>query len=434
MVDITNNFSSLFKRKQDSAKTAASPANVPFTSTKRTTPTFKSLGKEAPVIPIPTTAPQSTVDGAIKPPFAPPVQGPIRPPVTPTPLPAPTAAATPSDGTFTTPSGATVDTSGKVISPPTTDAGAVAETDPQRDTFREALLASLTPSKEEKGIQEELARMLTGFETGVEGIRTQAIPTGLLRGQAAALERQVGLQAAPLQRQLGLLQEQRTGEQTRAETELGFREADIEAAKPPEAEPGFTLAPGQTRFDASGEVVASGGPKPISEAAITAAIARTEKDEAARASQTTTIGIINEILGSEGLGKVSGKSRFGIAARTAATGDVRAKLVQLKALTSLGERDKLKGSGTISDFEAGMLANSATSLNFAIQDDGKITLSDEEADQALRNIRGVLLAKTGELVTVIASDPATGVTERFENVTREDIENAALKGLLIDYE
>lgn len=412
--------------------------------------------------PLPVTAQPSPTQpapigqqAAVAPPVAPPTIPPVTPQVTPP------------------------------VTPPTPTPFQPSPQDAQLQALRQQFLGTLAPTTEEQQIQQRLAGIVTGEERGAEAIRTQAIPTPLLRGQAAALERQVGIQAAPLQRQLGLLQQQRQAEAQRAETELGFRKTDVEreeeqreefergtreeaiaglvtqgvtdaaqlsgllpgvsvdeisetleslGVQKPEAPEPFTLAPGQMRFDAQGNIVATGGPRLRTETEIGKALERQEKDVAARSSQIDAIATVNEILGSEDLETVTGTSRLGIRARTAGTASVRGALSRLKGLTSLEGRNKLKGTGTISDFEAGMLANSANSLNFAIDDDGKVAMSDAEVQQNLKNIRGVLLAKTGEPVTIIATDPNTGESRILENQTRENIEDAALQGFIVDYQ
>lgn len=153
-----------------------------------------------------------------------------------------------------------------------------------------------------------------------------------------------------------------------------------------------------------------------------------------RETQVSTISLINSIINNADLSTVSGTSRLGISARLAGTAGVRSQLAQLEALTSLENRSKLKGSGAISDFEAGMLSNAANALNFAIQDDGRISMSDEEAVQNLKNIRGILMLKAGETVNMIVTDPATNESRQFLNQSRQDVDEASLSGFIIDFE
>ena len=167
-----------------------------------------------------------------------------------------------------------------------------------------------------------------------------------------------------------------------------------------------------------------------------AAFERAEKDTISRQTQTDTIGLVNNILANPDLAQVTGKSRLGAGARLAGSAGVRGQLAQLKALTSLEGRSKLKGSGTISDFEANMLKDSANALNFAIQDDGRVAMSDVEVEQNLKNIRGVLRSKVGLSVGIIVTDVKTGESRLFSEQTRQDIEEISLdpRGFVIDYE
>src|SRR3990167_203421 len=199
---------------------------------------------------------------------------------------------------------------------------------------------------------------------------------------------------------------------------------------------GFTLSPGQIRFDKEGNAIATGGPRPATEAEITKALEKGEKDEQARSTQVSTIGLVNTILGDPNFNRVigGGAERFFSAAGLAGTAGVRGQIQQLKALTALEGRTQLKGSGTISDFEARMLAESANALNAAITEDGQISMTDEDAERALKNIRGILISKAGETVTVLVTDPETGETRRFTDQTREDVEDASLQGFIVNYE
>ena len=445
------------RRKRTSGQSAAAisaPASV--AALKRATQDIA----QAPQTRIPTPAETKVAQAPIQAPTPAPT---VMAPVTPSPAPTapPVAPPAPPPPVFT----------------PT-------PVDPQVTALRARITGGFQQTEEEKGLRTQLGDILTGAELGQEKIRTQPIATPFLRGQAAALERQTGIKAAPLQRQLGLLQQQRQQEQLSALTELGFKEGDVETQQAqqqefqkqqqeqsivdlvnqgttdaaqiasqlgisptdvsetlealgiekPEPAEDFTLSPGQIRFGPNGEIVATGGPRLRTETEIGKALERQEKDQASRDTQVTTISTINNILSSDSLGRVSGFTRNIPGAGFAGTADVRAQLSQLKALTSLEGRQKLKGSGTISDFEAAMLSNSANALNFAIEDDGTVKMADKDAVQNLKNIRGVLLAKTGEPVTVIATDPQTGESEVFQDVSRQDIENAALQGLLIDYQ
>jgi len=172
--------------------------------------------------------------------------------------------ATAVKSNITTPSGAIVDsTTGKVIkAPPKPDMTASSVSNqPTPETIappaektelqklQEQFLQTITPSTEEQETSSALSDILTSKELGVEKVRGKAIAKPFLQGQAAAIERQAGLQAAPLQRQLALLQQQRGLEGQRAEAELGF-------AQPSEADKPVTVGAGQRLVDPrTGEVI-----------------------------------------------------------------------------------------------------------------------------------------------------------------------------------
>lgn len=204
----------------------------------------------------------------------------------------------------------------------------------------------------------------------------------------------------------------------------------------------FTLSEGQSRYRVNPEtgeyekVASVAKTVTQSEAAITKALERDEKNQAARDTQISSIGIINNLLASDDLSRISGSKpgRFLTLAGGTATAGTRAQAAQLKSLTSLAERDKLKGTGTITDFEAGMLSSSANALNHAIQEDGQISMATDEVEQNLKNIRGVMTLKTGAPVTVVITDSSTGESRVFEDQTRKDLEEASLQGFLIDFQ
>lgn len=95
------------------------------------------------------------------------------------------------------------------------------------------------------------------------------------------------------------------------------------------------------------------------------------------------IDLVNNLLSDENLKDITG---FGgiwlgkpLAAMSGANRDTVAKFDQIKGLITLEGRQKLKGSGAISDFESKMLQDSETSL--------RRNLSDDEAKRVLTNIK-----------------------------------------------
>ena len=334
-------------------------------------------------------------------------------------------------------------------------------------------------SPQEVQSQEQLNKLIESQRLGELAIQEKPIAMPFITGQQAALERRAGVLAEPLVSRLALLQAQRTGQQAGLEKQVGFAEAEmarVESARrfgieqvakkqptyqeidgqlvkidpitgqatrifgKPKVEKieGVTLSPGEIRYEKdpiTGELkqVAAGGPRQPTEKEIEKALEKTEKNEVAKITQAQTAGLINNILANPNLSKVSGISRLGISARLAVTAGVRSQLAQLKSLTALEGREKLKGTGAISDFEANMLATSANSLNFSIQDDGRVSMPDNEVRQNLLNIRGTLLLKAGQSVPAIVTDPETGRSVQT-TLTSKEANDLFLDGNIIDFQ
>lgn len=102
-----------------------------------------------------------------------------------------------------------------------------------------------------------------------------------------------------------------------------------------------------------------------------------------------------------------------------------AKYNQLKSLLSLENRQKLKGSGAISDYESRTLSSAATALDRS--------LSNEDFTKELKKIRGVLASANGQPVTVKVTDPATGKMKTGD-LTKTEINDAINQGYVIEYQ
>lgn len=103
---------------------------------------------------------------------------------------------------------------------------------------------------------------------------------------------------------------------------------------------------------------------------------------------------------------------------------VKNQVKQLKGNLSLENREKLKGSGAVSDFEFRVLAQSASALDK--------NLSDEDSLKELKKVRGVMSTAAGLPATVQIKDPLTGEVQVIE-ATREGIDQAIIDGLLVEY-
>ena len=394
------------------------------------------------------------------------------PPVTPTPTTAPTTAP-PVPVAPTTPTGLTeAEALAKQTAPvapgapetaPTTPAVPTVppETESAVKTAEKAFIESQKLSPEALSTRADLDKLIESTKKAFLNIEGQPIPLGFITGQLQAVEnRALGL-AEPLEAKLSRLQAKRTAgiAASKFALERADKEAEgVEAPKPITVSPGqtvidpvtgeeifkapakvtkdeggFSLSPGEIQFDAEGNVIARGGPKAPSATAEAKAIERLEKKQAEEETQNNVIGIVNNILGDANLSRISGNKigRILSGASFSGTAGVRAQVSQLKALTSLAGRNALKGSGTISDFEAKMLSDSANALNFAIQSDGQILMSDDEVQQNLKNIRGVILSRQGQDVDVLV---IKGGEEISATLNRADIQSLIKDGSIIEYQ
>lgn len=166
-----------------------------------------------------------------------------------------------------------------------------------------------------------------------------------------------------------------------------------------------------------------------------AAIEDSEADDANRDVQISTVATVNNLLNSDDLDAVVGSLPENFLTGSLLTGraETRGQLAQLKAMTALGERDKLKGSGSISNFEQSMVADAANSINHAITEKGTVRMNQEDFRQQLRNLRGVTMLKAGvPSVSVTVTDPGTG-EEVTGELSREELEDMHTQGILVDF-
>lgn len=100
------------------------------------------------------------------------------------------------------------------------------------------------------------------------------------------------------------------------------------------------------------------------------------------------------------------------------------KLKQVRAILSLENRQKLKGSGAISDFESKTLENASSAFSTG--------LSNAAAVKELTKIKGAMSTAAGLSATVEIKDPVSGDSD-VRMMTRDDINNAIADGLIVEY-
>lgn len=98
---------------------------------------------------------------------------------------------------------------------------------------------------------------------------------------------------------------------------------------------------------------------------------------------------------------------------------------QLKSNLSLENRQKLKGSGAISDFEFKVLAQASSALGS--------NLSNADARKELNKIKGVFTTASGMPTIVKITDPKTQRSVTV-SATREGINQAIIDGAIVEYQ
>lgn len=136
-----------------------------------------------------------------------------------------------------------------VVPPATTTAIQSAET---------ALSDAMRVTPAELATQEDLDKLIESTKSAYRNIENQPIPLEFITGQLKATEdRALGL-AEPLERKLARMQAARTSsiEASKFALDRADKKADVSKS-------GYTLSPGETRYDAAGNVVATGAAKPV---------------------------------------------------------------------------------------------------------------------------------------------------------------------------
>jgi len=186
---------------------------------------------------------------------------------------------------------------------------------------------------------------------------------------------------------------------------------------------GFTLSPGESRFDAAGNLIASGGAKPMTATQEAAAQAKTEKEIQAQEQAGTSLSLINNLLSNDRYKSISGGTQTG---SIPFFGDRAAvnEYNQLTGLLKLGIRGLIKGQGAVSDYEGKILAQASSALS-------RLT-SEAQMKQALLKVRGVLRTNNGESTQVIVRDEE-GNTIGTGFLNGQDIYDAVNDGNTIEY-
>lgn len=157
------------------------------------------------------------------------------------------------------------------------------------------------------------------------------------------------------------------------------------------------------------------------------AVANSPEKKAAEARSETLsmVSLTDEILNSKYINQVLGVKNP-LTYWTPGSNEqlVKNQLKELKGNLSLENREKLKGSGAISDFEFKVLSQASSALDK--------NLSDVDGIKELKKIRGVFTTAAGLPAMVRIKDPLTGDYQDVE-ASREGIDDAIIDGMLIEY-
>ena len=228
----------------------------------------------------------------------------------------------------------------------------------------------------------------------------------------------------------------------------------------------FSLSPGQRRYDAQGNLVAS-APESLNDRAARTQIVKKfdpatnlyrnilidsatgqeirdlgvadindspagskEDPEAQKSNSLTNVQLVNEILKDGAYKSITGAGQF---FPKYTSPEVLAKYNQLKAIMKVDSRQQLKGSGAISDFEFRVLGEAAAPFETDAKALGGRTLSNEDLKSALVKARGVFTTAAGLSADVKVTDPKNGKVD-VGKLTREEIDSAIAQGFYVEYQ
>jgi len=308
--------------------------------------------------------------------------------------------------TFTTPSGAVVDASGKAISTPTEKPSEpTVGTQTQQTPINPALSAYLNQYKLSQDAVREAGTRLSELQIQAKRDRENALSRGLTTGfgerEAARVNRENAFQLEAAAAAYNALNQGMPKPIQIGDTLLDPNTGQVIYQKPVETktEPGFSLSPGENRYDASGNLIASGGVKPPSAAQEAKQLESEDRQKAAEQQAGQSIGLINNLLTGDRYKKISGALQTG---SIPFLGDRAAvnEYDQLQAMLKLGIRSLIKGQGSVSDYEGKILGQAASALS-------RLT-NENQMKEALQKVRGVLKTNIGQITTVEVTNPETG--------------------------
>lgn len=318
--------------------------------------------------------------------------------------------------------------SNRSISSPSAPTLASASVKPQPSTYDMAAkdyIKSLGESDRVTAARQKYLNFIQSRDQGLQNIEDQTIPMQFITGQQRSLANRAEIQGARLQGDVALAQEQQQANQQQAKTLLDFEaekqrmlqdqtkpievggsllqfnpatgQYDSIYTAPQDAADGFTLSEGQTRYDAQGNPVASAatGTSPAKIVSINGKDYIQNADGtfteppvpgAGQPSETTqnAISVIDQIL-SRDTNAIAGIPSITSYLPGTSSQLTKTLAQQLNGILSLENRQLLKGSGAISDYEFKVLSQAASALG--IDKNGRSALSNADFKAQLQKLK-----------------------------------------------
>ena len=330
----------------------------------------------------------------------------------------------------------------------------------------ESLKAKLVPSAQENTTQSQLDALLAqqagvsaSRDLGIQAVGEQPIAMPFITGQQAAITGRaatqlgaLGAQAVPLQQQLARAQAQRqsaidvskfelerqdAARTTEAKLAEQSRQAALESGKIAEQQRQFNItqqskdaqlqeerALADREFEEDKRQFGLDYAQKNREIAIreAEAVAKSAPSPAAQSTALANVALVDEIL--KNPGAISGFIQTGSIPFTAGA-TTKNQYEQLRGVLALANRQQLKGSGAVSDFESKTLDRAASDL-------GR-NQTETNFKDSLKKVRGAFATSAGLSVPVKLTNPGTKESSVI-NANRAGIDKALSDGLTVEYQ
>jgi len=370
-----------------------------------------------------------------------------------------------------TPTMPKVETAAEITPQPITPAPLPPETVKAQTTAEEAYQKSLQITPEELSTQEDIDKLVESTKKAYRNISDQPIPLDFITGQMKSVEERALNLSEPLERKMARLQAQRqssveaskfaleradTKSAAASEQSETLRKEKIQAQKDKFAQDlslknfeekkrqfGENYAQNQLQIDQTKEkanrdyamaekkfeedkrqfgLKYAQDNKKLAQDAAKKTIEAVEMQKKATSEAINNYAIAKELSGLNTDAITGAGQAFGINAFTNAK--EMALYDQIKGILSVNSREKLKGQGAISEFEAATLEKSASAFNRY--------LSNEDFKTELNRIKGTFANMAGLDADVVIYDDKNNPVDEGQ-LNREEINSAISQGYTVKY-